>query len=99
MRNTVDHSPAQAVLHLGAMQPGQAAYVQASAQADGLSKQRQRIAQRMMKALAAMTPEACEHILGLTEAFALKHPAGPRLHLVRAGTPSQLTVIAPVGAR
>ena len=99
MRNTVDHSPAQAVQHLRAVQPGQAAHVQASAQADGLSKERQRIAQRMMQALAAMTPEACEQILGLTEAFALKHPAGPRLHLVRAGAASRPSVIAPVGAR
>jgi hypothetical protein len=99
MLKPLDHSSAQSRQHLRPVQPDQAARVQAPAHAGDLSKERQRIAQRMMKALAAMTPEACEHILGLTEAFALKHPAGSRLHLVRAGVPSHPSSVAPAGAR
>ncbi len=33
-----------------------------------------------------MAPDASEQLLKLAEAFAVKHPAAPRLHLVRAAS-------------
>lgn len=40
-------------------------------------------AARLLRALDAMAPDASEQLLKLAEAFAVKHPAAPRLHLVR----------------
>lgn len=100
MSKPLDRLPAQSLQHLRAVRPDQAsAYVQTPAHAGDLSKERQRIAQRMMNALIAMSPDACELALRTMEAMAVKHPVGPRLHLVRAGVSSHPSSIAFAGAR
>lgn len=59
------------------------AQVQTSALTVWISNEHERIATGLMKALTAMSLEACEQVLKLLEIMAVKHPAPPRLHLVR----------------
>jgi hypothetical protein len=84
MHKSLDRSLSRRTAHLHAVQRQPSAQAQPTLPASGLSIERKRIAERMMNVLVAMSPDACEHILRMAEAFASKHPATPRMYLVHA---------------
>ena len=85
MRKPLDISTACPARHLHALQSERVDRARTPSLTAGIPVERMRIADRMADVLIMMTPEACEHVLRLAELMALKHPAAPRMYLVRTG--------------
>jgi len=85
MRKSLDRSLSHRPAHLHTVQRQPSTQAQPTTPGSGLSIERTRIAERMVNVLVAMSPEACEYMLRMAEAFASKHPAAPRMCLVHAG--------------
>jgi hypothetical protein len=82
MRDALDQLASQSIRLLNAPQ----GEVQTSALSTTAAPHRAGTATRLLRALDAMAPDASEQLLKLAEAFAVKHPAAPRLHLVRVAS-------------